>query len=134
MIGIFDSGAGGLAALRKLRALLPNADICYLADRKNAPYGTKSQDELRRLVIRDIRILKRLGATEILSACCTASAVIDAMKSNISDGVTTIIKPTARKAASQTKNQKIALLCTYATAKSYAFEREILSANPNIQS
>ena len=46
MIGIFDSGVGGLTALRELRKLAPSADIVYLADRKNAPYGTKSECEL----------------------------------------------------------------------------------------
>ena len=45
MIGIFDSGVGGICAYHKLRELLPREDILYLGDRKNAPYGTKPKDE-----------------------------------------------------------------------------------------
>ena len=58
MTGIFDSGVGGLTALREYRRICPSADICYFADRKNAPYGNKSREELMRLVGRDIEIMK----------------------------------------------------------------------------
>lgn len=129
MIGIFDSGVGGFISLRRLRELCPRADICYLADRKNAPYGTKSEEELRRLVLNDISLLRRRGADRILAACCTASAVLDAM--GVAD-VTTIIRPTARLAARQTKNRKVAVICTYATARSGAFARALLEINPRL--
>ena len=46
MIGVFDSGVGGLAAIKELRKIARDADICFLADRKNAPYGTKSLEEI----------------------------------------------------------------------------------------
>ena len=49
MIGVFDSGVGGICAFRRVRELLPREDIVYLADRKNAPYGTKSEDEIKGL-------------------------------------------------------------------------------------
>ena len=45
MIGIFDSGVGGLTALSELRRLLPRTDMIYLADREHAPFGTKSEEE-----------------------------------------------------------------------------------------
>ena len=75
MIGIFDSGVGGLTAYKEVRRLAPSADIIYLADRKNAPYGTKGRDELIELVKTDVKILRSLGASDILIACCTASTV-----------------------------------------------------------
>ena len=133
MIGIFDSGVGGFASLRRLRELCPNLDVCYLADRKNAPYGTKTAEKLKELVLRDINILREAGASNILAACCTASAVIDAMSDSARRSVTTIITPTARAAARRTKNKKIALLCTYATARSSAFERAILRIDSEIE-
>ena len=71
MIGIFDSGRGGIASLTVVKKLLPRVDIAYLADRKNAPYGTKSERELKLLVRRDIARLRELGAEKILIACCT---------------------------------------------------------------
>ena len=133
MIGIFDSGIGGYSSLRRLKNLLPKADICYLADRRNAPYGTKSQTELERLVLNDVKILKKLGATEILAACCTASTVIDELPEKLREGVYTIIEPAASAAVKQTRNGRIAVICTYATAKSSAFERAALRINPDIE-
>ena len=49
MTGVFDSGSGGLFALSELRRLMPREDLVFLADRKNAPYGTKEKDEILRL-------------------------------------------------------------------------------------
>ena len=42
MIGIFDSGVGGLTSFAEVRRLMPREDIIYLADRDNSPYGTKT--------------------------------------------------------------------------------------------
>ena len=50
MIGIFDSGIGGLTALARLRILKPCSDICYLADKENAPYGEKDAETLVKLI------------------------------------------------------------------------------------
>ena len=68
MIGIFDSGAGGYAVLRELRRLTKNADVILFCDKRNAPYGTKNEDELKRLVSRDIKILTSHGAGAVLMA------------------------------------------------------------------
>ena len=78
MLGVFDSGVGGLAALRELRRLLPFEDMIYLADKENAPYGTKTEDELVALVREDVKRLRELGAEKILMACCTASTELSA--------------------------------------------------------
>ena len=59
MIGIFDSGAGGITAIKELRSRFPSVDICFFADRKNAPYGTKTKKELIKLVKADILKLYR---------------------------------------------------------------------------
>ena len=50
MIGVLDSGAGGAFALDELRRLRTDADIVFFADRKNAPYGNKTNEELVRLL------------------------------------------------------------------------------------
>ena len=68
MIGVFDSGDGGLCTVENIRRIAPKSDICFLADRKNAPYGTKGKDELIRLVSADISKLRRAGAEKILMA------------------------------------------------------------------
>lgn len=76
MIGIFDSGSGGLSVLRALRAIAPEADIVYFGDLKNAPYGNKSREELGALSVLGIQKLVAEGATEIISACNSVSVSI----------------------------------------------------------
>jgi hypothetical protein len=75
VIGIFDSGVGGICAYRHLREMLPRENILYLADRKNAPYGIKSRDEILGFTKTNIKRLRSLGADGILIACCTASSL-----------------------------------------------------------
>jgi len=74
MIGIFDSGSGGLTVLKAIREQMPSADILYFGDIKNAPYGEKSREELSRLTVNNIRVLQARGATSIVSACNSVSA------------------------------------------------------------
>ena len=74
MIGIFDSGVGGLTVLRALRETLPSADVLYFGDTKNAPYGTKSREELALLTMDGLKLLHERGVSNIVSACNTVSA------------------------------------------------------------
>ena len=75
MIGLFDSGVGGLAALSVLRAGAPRADILYFADEANLPWGEKNAPALIELTRGAIARLLAEGASAILSACGTASSV-----------------------------------------------------------
>lgn len=121
MIGIFDSGVGGLTVMTELRKLLPQADICYFADKKNAPYGTKTRRELIRLVKRDILRLKAAGADRILIACCTAGTVYEALPESMQTSAVPLIRPTACEAAAATVNGKICVIATEATVRSKVF-------------
>ncbi len=124
MIGIFDSGVGGFNSLYEVRRLLPRADIVYLADRKNSPYGTKSEDELILLVTEDIRRLKALGAAKILIACCTASTVWEHLSQTEREISIPIIRPAAHAAVRESR-LGIAVIATDATVRSGAFRKEI---------
>ena len=73
MIGIFDSGSGGLTVMRAVRELLPTSDIVYFGDIAHAPYGSKSQEELSRYTAESLALLKKRGAERIISACNSAS-------------------------------------------------------------
>ena len=80
MIGVFDSGIGGLTAINEIRKLNPKADICFFADKENAPYGTKTRTELLGLVKADIEKLAKatipfyivMGLLLIIIAFCPA--------------------------------------------------------------
>jgi glutamate racemase len=74
MIGIFDSGSGGLTVLKALREELPSCDVVYFGDIAHAPYGNRSQEELTRYTAESLSLLKAKGAERIISACNTASA------------------------------------------------------------
>ena len=129
MIGVFDSGRGGLAAFAAVRSAMPYADIAYLADRKNAPYGTKSKSELISLVGRDIKRLSEIGARKILIACCTASSVHGELPREYRDISIPIIEPTAMAAVLASRGC-ITVFATEATVKSRAFSGAIKRACP----
>ena len=74
MIGIFDSGSGGLTVVKAIREKLPSADILYFGDIKNAPYGVRSREELSKLTLAGLKLLSQMGATRIVSACNSVSA------------------------------------------------------------
>lgn len=126
MIGVFDSGVGGLTALAELRRLLPRTDMIYLADREHAPYGTKSEEEILSLAESCIKRLITAGAEKILIACCTASTLHSRLTEGARGITTPIIAPAAR-AAQRVSLGKIAVIATEATVRSHAFRRELLS-------
>ena len=120
MLGVFDSGVGGLAAFRELRRLLPFEDMIYLADTENAPYGTKTEDELLALVREDVRKLRELGAERILMACCTASTVWKRLDVDERKIALPIIDAAAEAALKRTDGH-IAVIATNHTTASHAF-------------
>ena len=75
MVGLFDSGSGGLNTIRYIKEHAPDVDLVYLIDRKRAPYGIKTQEELTAITNENINTLCDMGAERVLIACCTASTV-----------------------------------------------------------
>ena len=75
MIGVFDSGSGGLTILRDLVATLPGRHFTYLGDHANAPYGDRPAEEICRLTVEGVERLFRADCRLVLLACNTASAV-----------------------------------------------------------
>lgn len=74
MVGIFDSGSGGLTVMRAVRELLPTSDITYFGDIAHAPYGSRPQEELSRYTAASIELLRSRGAERVISACNSVSA------------------------------------------------------------
>ena len=131
MIGIFDSGLGGLAVLNKLRQINKSVDITLLSDYKNAPYGTKTRERLISLVKDDIKILAERGAKKILIGCCTASSVYDRLSEKEKEIAVPIIVPTAMEALRQSRCGAIGVIGTKFTVNSHAFKNEILKLCPS---
>lgn len=124
MIGILDSGSGGLTVLKALREELPSADVLYFGDIKNAPYGSKTQRELSKLTIAAIRLLQARGATKIVSACNSVSASLAVSLLDNStltaNSLVEMVGPTASYFKHYEK--RIALCATPATISSGMYE------------
>src|ERR1700759_2624162 len=124
MIGIFDSGSGGLTVLKSIREKLPSSDIVYLGDIKNAPYGIRSRAELSRLTFAGLKVLAEQGADRIVSACNTASASLALSLFDASDltpdRLIEMVGPTV--AYFKHATAKIALVATPATIESEAYQ------------
>lgn len=129
MIGIFDSGEGAYLTLDYFRRYNRFTDAVILADKRNAPFGTKRREELISIVGRGIERLCDRGAERVLLACCTASTVYEGLTEYERKKSIPIIDAIAKSAIMQTKNSKIAILSTIATKNSGEFVRAILRAN-----
>jgi glutamate racemase len=123
MIGVFDSGIGGLAVLRQIRAQMPSADLLYLADRGRAPYGTRSLAEVEQISVEIGEWLVGRGATTLVVACNTASAAaLETMRSSF-DGLPIVgMEPAVKPAAARTRSGVIAVFATAATFQGRLFE------------
>lgn len=124
MIGIFDSGSGGLTVLRALRARAPQADVVYLGDLANAPYGNRSREELGELTVGGIRSLIDLGATEIISACNSMSVSLVLSMFDMFDMPRTSIIEMVGPAVASFRGEKgrVLVLATKATVDSGVYQ------------
>ena len=73
-IGIFDSGVGGISVLKALEKELPHENFLFYGDQKNAPYGEKTEEEVRALSLSAYRFLKEHGVKATVIACNTATS------------------------------------------------------------
>src|SRR3989339_931568 len=74
MLGVFDSGFGGLTILRPIHARLPSLSTIYLGDNARAPYGTRTHEEIFAFAFEGVQELFRRGCPLVIFACNTASA------------------------------------------------------------
>ena len=123
IIGVFDSGFGGLTVLRELLQHLPAADFLYLGDTAHLPYGSKSQASVTRFTAAAIRMLVDRGADLVVIACNTASALaLPSLEQESLVPLIGVIGPGAQAAAAIVAAGSTALvLATEATVASHAY-------------
>ena len=124
MVGLFDSGSGGLNTVRYLQAA-GDVDLVYLIDRENAPYGIKTKKELIGITERNIRHLVDMGARRVLIACCTASTVYRSLGKEYREKAIPIIEAVANAAKNSTRSHRIGVIATKRTVDSHAFVRAL---------
>jgi len=126
MIGVFDSGIGGLTVVRALRKELPGVRILYVGDLARLPYGNKSPAMVLQYAREITRYLVRRGAKLIVIACNTASTVAPALRREFKVPIIDVIRPAARTAL-RVGAKRVAVLGTRATVSSGAYQRALAS-------
>ncbi len=131
MIGVFDSGIGGLTVVKALLEQVPGHDITYLGDTARTPYGSKSADTIIRYSINNTGFLLRKGARLIVIACNTASSyAFEAVREQYHLPVFEVIEPGARQAVERSRRLRIGVIGTRATIASGGYERAIKALRP----
>jgi len=133
-IGIFDSGVGGTSIWKELHELMPHEHTTYLADSKNAPYGSRSPEEIIELSIKNTEKLIEFGCKLIVVACNTAATNAIATLRDTYDIPFIGIEPAIKPAALKSKSGNIGILATKGTLNSKLFTKtsENLSNHINI--
>lgn len=124
MIGIFDSGIGGLTVARAIEKLLPNSSMLYFGDTARTPYGTKSPDVIIDYSLRNGEFLVNKGAKLIVIGCNSASSVAtERMRREFDVPVLEVIGPAASRAVTLSKSGRIGIIGTRATIGSHIYEQ-----------
>ena len=126
IIGVFDSGFGGLTVLRALLPLIPSAHYVYLGDTARLPYGSKSHDTIARYAVESARFLAERGAELLVIACNTATALaMPEIRAAVSIPVIGVIEPAVERAHQSLqpslRHSEVLVLATQATTQSHAY-------------
>jgi glutamate racemase len=122
MIGVYDSGVGGLTILNRIRGLLPDGDLLYLADQANLPYGDRTLDQVRHLAVDAVQLLIGWGATTVVVACNTASAAaLTQLRERFERWSIVGMEPAVKPAADSTRSGVIGVLATAPTFEASRF-------------
>ena len=133
VIGVFDSGVGGLTVLAAIKKVHPTARTIYLGDTARVPYGTKSSATVQRYSVEIAQFLVTQGCTVIVIACNTASALaLDAVVAAVDVPVIDVIQPTVG-AAIRPGTRSVGVLATRGTVGSRAYARAIARWNDTIR-
>jgi len=131
MIGIFDSGVGGLTVVRAILEKIPGYDIVYFGDTAHTPYGTKSGQTVIGYSINNIEFLLRQGAKVIVIACNTASSVATAqVLEQYAVPIFEVITPAVAHALDASANLNFGIIGTRATVSSGIYEKKIIENQP----
>lgn len=151
MIGVFDSGYGGLSILRQIRNMMPEYDYLYLGDNARAPYGSRSFDVVYRYTLEAVEALFSRGCEIVILACNTASAkALRTIQQNDLERLTAqyapelaaegrmlrvlgVIIPTVECVGDLTASRHVGVLATQGTINSGSYELEIHKLWPDIE-
>lgn len=132
-IGLFDSGVGGLTVLQEVIRRLPSESTIYLGDNARAPYGPRSDDEVRRFSAECLDELAARDVKAIVVACNTSSAIaLNELRLRYPLPILGVVRPGATAAALATRTRRVGVIATQATVRSRAYFQAIKDEDPFI--
>jgi glutamate racemase len=134
IIGVFDSGVGGLTVLRAMIHRVPNASYLYFGDTARLPYGSKSAATVAHYAIGATRFLEQARAEFLVIACNTATALaLDEIKAAAGIPVIGVVEPGADAAATASRSKNVVVIGTEATVGSHAYQRALEARNVRVR-
>jgi glutamate racemase len=134
MIGIFDSGVGGMTVARAVETLLPEQQIIYYGDLARTPYGSKSPEAIIEYSIANTEFLLGHGAQVIIIACNSAASVAsDDLRQKFSAPIFEVITPAVERAVASTVSGNIGVIGTRATIRSGIYDQKIKQQAPGFR-
>lgn len=129
-IAVFDSGLGGLTAVRVLRQLMPDENIIYFGDTGRMPYGGRSREQIREISRQNIAFAESFRVKAILAACGTISSnARDVLEQNGTKAIGVLLPGAAELA--ETKKSRLGVIATKTSVESGSFGREIKRLAPD---
>ncbi len=134
MIGIFDSGVGGMTVAHAVEQLLPDYSLVYYGDIARTPYGPKSPQTIINYSIRNTEFLLEKGAELIIIACNSASSVAtETLRKRFQVPIIEVISPAAARAVQISQTGQIGVIGTKATVKSGIYQKTITAERPGFK-
>lgn len=132
-VGVFDSGLGGLTAVKELELALPGESVVYFGDTGRNPYGSRSREAVRRYARQDMAFLLSHGVKAVLAACGTVSSVAGDIGAALPVPYFDVLAPTALAAVRATRNKRVGVIGTSGTIHSGSYVQAIARLDPEIR-
>ena len=133
-IGVFDSGLGGLTAVRVLRRILPEEDLIYFGDTARVPYGGRSRETLLRYARQDLRFLRSFDLKAVVIACGTVSTTsLDTLQAENDLPMVGVVEPACRRSLAVTQSRRVGTIATLASVRSGAYEAALRRLDPEVE-
>lgn len=133
MLGLYDSGLGGLTVLAALRRAGVDQDVVYFADQAHVPYGDKTDTQLHGYLEENLTLLAGLRVDAVVTACNTTCAVAERHGWPAAPFPVLDLIATAGRSFAGTQHRRIAVVATVATVRSGAYARAIRATAPQVE-
>ena len=133
-VGVFDSGLGGLTAIRSLMRILPEENLIYFGDTARVPYGNRAPETILQYARQDVRFLRSFSLKAIVIACGTISTTsLNTLQADNPDlPFVGVVSPACHRAAALTNNKRVGIIATRASIRSGAYEAALRRLDPEI--